>query len=350
MSDETTFVPTPVATLVDLVRHNAQQRSRHSARYDYDGSVRAAWFLAVSSGMKFRPDEFQQYADKESPGYHSHDPFFGLCMEGIYKAAVRIGNITAARAVEEYLGRPRFTFSGETLFVGYQFAEWESEQHVTITSFRHTEKDGWYAVACSYAETHDRGVCPACGGYVDEEHRGTKAYKSKPIRQFKITPAALKALDAERDAFIRAWRGVAELTVTRNDVEGWKANEDGMQCGVGGLSWLTAEKLDIWFTEKKALTEPELVQAARNDDAYDDWEVRSVRTLFRAHHSVEDLPDNAQSTRTYEQVIAKLGEKAKVDWISASPAVRAICETIRDRVAPKTQIVWGKPKAKGDKG
>lgn len=126
-----------------------------------NGAMRAALRLVISAGFEFQGCEFAAIRDRWSPGYW-------LDIERAYTWAVAADNLSAAKAIEAYLGRRpliaddvthnhyavMFHHSGDfrkrdRLAVGSWF-HWNGEQ-VKVTSF----PDGESCIACSYRPRGD---------------------------------------------------------------------------------------------------------------------------------------------------------------------------------------------------
>lgn len=141
-----------------LVWKNANKEIGHSwERLNH--AMSEALTLAVGSGFVVEVEDLRAVYEKFRGGYWLRG---GL--EGVYRTAVIVGNLRAARAIEEYLGRPPFIVDGvelprcfesekyvhrvayrkrERVVVGAEF-DWKGHR-VAVTSIK---KD--YFVACSY--------------------------------------------------------------------------------------------------------------------------------------------------------------------------------------------------------
>jgi hypothetical protein len=177
----------PVLDLLDTVWNHGDRATSHSwARVNT--SLQQALCLAIGSGIKFHPDDFEEIQRRYRFHYWGGNGRGGFA-EGFYGLAVAEGNLSAAQAFEKWKGRRPFIVDGAYGGCGARFAHrgghfrqrgrlavgsvfsWEGQQ-VTVTSFA---ADGRYLVACRYAET------PAPG------------YQSKVAKRFKITHADLRA-------------------------------------------------------------------------------------------------------------------------------------------------------------
>ena len=128
-------------------------------------SMREAVYLAVNSGMHFAKDDFERFISEFRGGY-----WIGANHEGMYAAAVKVGNISACHAYEHWQQRKPFIFAGSRMFVGRDF-HWEGRRvHCTSIS-----PDAFIAVAPKGWED----------GAADR-------FNNKPDKRFRITRDQIK--------------------------------------------------------------------------------------------------------------------------------------------------------------
>jgi len=152
--------------LVQAVRGPSRRRSWRFL----NSALHHAMRIAIELHMEFYPDDYERI-------YSSQDGHFWLHTEGHYTRAVTESNLSAARSIEQWRGREPFIWHGKRLYVGAQF-EWEG-MTAKVTSFNDAE-----------------GYLVACGGYSSEFHHQRKPGE-RGKRQFKITPAELRAVQKE---------------------------------------------------------------------------------------------------------------------------------------------------------
>ncbi|MBN1510707.1 MAG: hypothetical protein JXB13_01710 [Phycisphaerae bacterium] len=176
----------PALDLLDQIWKHWGGATRHS--WDrVNRSMRAALELAVGSGMRFGPDDFDEIERRYRFEYWGGKDAGGFA-EGFYRMAVTEGNRSAAQAFEKYKGRQPFIFEtvdpgGDRCFrhrvsrrtkeraaVGFRI-HWQG-RWATVTSFA---DDGQSLTACTYREPDDGS-----------------SYR-KIDKRFKITQADLRA-------------------------------------------------------------------------------------------------------------------------------------------------------------
>jgi hypothetical protein len=157
-----------VLDLLDQVWNHWGQATRHS--WDrVNNSMRATLTLAIGSGMEFGPDDFHEIEKRyrfHFWGYHQSGGF----AEGWYTRAVTDGNLSAARAFENWKGRKPFILDNimpdrnsqylrrvglrqrGRVAVGYQFGR--QGKLGTVTSFT---ENGASLTACSYKPDPEGG-------------------------------------------------------------------------------------------------------------------------------------------------------------------------------------------------
>ena len=153
-----------------------------------NGALQDALILAICSGMKFEPDDFNYINKNFRPWYWMANDGHMLG-EGYYFRAIQANNTSAAIAFEVWKRRKPFItdnvttsphwgergyFTRGRLGCGCQFY-WNGEK-VTVTSF---SKDGTHLVACSYKENEPG------------------EYRAKIKHQYKITVKDLRDLRGE---------------------------------------------------------------------------------------------------------------------------------------------------------
>ena len=147
----------PTIAFLDLVWNNTNAAQGHSWQR-LNSSMHRALRLVIEAGFDVTPGDLEHV---------QHFRFGRWCREGgfdnFYAYALGAGNLNAAKAIEQHLGRPAFIVDGPRIpgarggshgrqryrvCVGARF-EWKGSQ-VKVTSI---EKD--YFVACRYSEDED---------------------------------------------------------------------------------------------------------------------------------------------------------------------------------------------------
>ncbi len=145
----------------------ASQGATRFAWLRLNQSMRSAVHLAITSGMEFAPDDFEQLIAQFRGHY-----WIGANHESIYAAACRVGNRSACRAYERWQKRRPFLFEGKRMFVGREF-RWQ-RLRVRCTSI-----------------TTDFFVAVAPKGWEDGK---TETFNYKPGKIFRIDREQLKAV------------------------------------------------------------------------------------------------------------------------------------------------------------
>lgn len=181
----------PAVEFIQYVWSHAQKATGHSW-LKLNHALRHTLDLAIKSGMRFYPDDFEKIAKRFRSGY-----WIGADPEWVYTTAVLYRNSSAYQSWEHHRGRKPFIFSASIstdtgdgpcgqglarLVVNAEF-KWKGLR-VKVTSFN--DEKGYVNAAC-YDGPEAEGVkCPACDRYTTYPER-------TPGRRFKITHADIRA-------------------------------------------------------------------------------------------------------------------------------------------------------------
>lgn len=165
----------PAISLMKLTWEHACKAYPHSWNR-FNGAMREAMELAVKRGFTFNEDDIKWVCDNLRPGYW-------FSADGSYIHACEVGNASAWKSIENYLGRKPFIIDGRRLCVRSRFV-WNGER-VTVTSFA---DDQSHVVACSYHRVMEKHYCN------DHEYETDGGVK----HIYKITHADIKAWNKER--------------------------------------------------------------------------------------------------------------------------------------------------------
>lgn len=124
---------------MELLYHLQQKARLGTSNKRRRWAYQRAIALAIEANISFFPNDFVELRDAQTGAYHGCPWWWGVTtLEDWYKAASQYGNTSAARAIEELLGRkpflfPTFNRKQQRLAVGVDFT-WEGLR-VSVTSF-----------------------------------------------------------------------------------------------------------------------------------------------------------------------------------------------------------------------
>lgn len=168
--------------LLDVVWKHANEGKGHSWRI-LNGMLHRAMNIAINSGFKFEPDDFETIHKRFDGGYwmgNSNPPFVGeiyyseAVADGDYRDCYCQPNRSACISFEKWVGRKPFILDGKRLCVGSRILIDGKKYHVS--SF-----------------TSNNEHLNVCGYHSEENPHGHQ--KGTPTKRFKLTHADVKAVE-----------------------------------------------------------------------------------------------------------------------------------------------------------
>lgn len=182
--------------LLHLV-YDTVEASRRRSGYALSHAMESA----IAGHIRFGADDLILASKHPDEGGICLRRYLGeTCEERWYSQAVETGHKTAMRAIERWIGRPRFLYDGKVLHAGARFhlpdaiSEDNRSGWVEVTSF---SDDGRFVNVRAHGESLYR-KCPECGGYAKTKPEEAAADPTtKRRRQFRL---AFRDLDRQERA------------------------------------------------------------------------------------------------------------------------------------------------------
>jgi hypothetical protein len=177
----------PARALVSLVWEQSQQAGKSWTRFN--GALYQAVHLAIDAVMDFDLEDFTHFWEKMRGSYWFHGDSEAKG-ESFYRAAVKMGNLTACQSYEKWSRRkPYILDTGSRVHVGSEI-DWEGK-HCTLTSF---DDDRETITLVTYKRDGTKGEeCPRC-------RRADYAGTSKIENRYTVTHTAWVAEMKRRKA------------------------------------------------------------------------------------------------------------------------------------------------------